>query len=431
MSRRTLINLIFFNGVFALMLFWAVNNIVTVDRLERPYEITGDFAQAVGVKADAEVTYLGVHYGRISSVDRTDDGVRITMKIDRGKDIPAGSIARLFRKSAVGEPYIDFVPPEDYDASTAGRIEPGENVPIERTSVPLEFSELLRSASALVESVEPDQVGSLVHELAAALEGRGESLRTITESVDRLTASFVERTEQLDRLAENNTRLTAVLAEHRLSLGQSLANLRAVAETLRDADSDTRRLLDLGPDFLGVTADLVADQKRNLDCLLTDLAPVLRTLNQSDNLSNLEETLIKGPTAFGYAAMATDQEADGRWVRVNLLVEAGGELSDAYVPPKTLPVVPSVPACASTLTPAVAQSFSGQPGSVGAVPAPDTAAGNRPQLPSPADSGPAPAPAAGSGGSLAETGIAVAATLALALAVAGLVTWRIRRPRST
>ena len=28
MSRRTLINLVFFNAVFALMLFWAINNIV-------------------------------------------------------------------------------------------------------------------------------------------------------------------------------------------------------------------------------------------------------------------------------------------------------------------------------------------------------------------------------------------------------------------
>ena len=36
MSRRTLINLVFFNGVFVLMLFWATNNIITVDRVERP-----------------------------------------------------------------------------------------------------------------------------------------------------------------------------------------------------------------------------------------------------------------------------------------------------------------------------------------------------------------------------------------------------------
>ena len=148
MSRRVFINLIFFNVVFGVMILWAVNNIVTLDRIERPYTITGDFIQAAGVKANAEVTYLGVHYGRVSGVERRPGGVSVTMKIDRDKDIPAGSIARVFRKSAIGEPYIDFIPPETYEDGDDQRIEPGENIPKDRTTVPLEFSELLRSASA-------------------------------------------------------------------------------------------------------------------------------------------------------------------------------------------------------------------------------------------------------------------------------------------
>lgn len=351
MNRRTLINLIFFNGVFALMLFWAANNIITVDRIERPYEISGDFAQASGVKTNAEVTYLGVHYGRVSGVERIPGGVNVTMKIDRGKDIPAGSIARIFRKSAIGEPYIDFQPPEDFDRESGARIEPGERVPIDRTTTPLEFSELLRSASALVSSIDPESAGGLIHELSLALDGRGESLRTLTMSMDQLTASFVERTDQLDRLAENSTRITGVVADHRLSLGRSISNLRAVAEALERADGDTQVLLDLGPDFLGTTANLVSDQKKNLDCLLTDLAPVLRTLSEPAQLSSLAGSLDKSPLAFGLVAAALDHEADGPWARVNLLAEAEGEQPAVYIPPRSLPVVPSVPACASSLTP--------------------------------------------------------------------------------
>lgn len=364
MSRRTLINLVFFIGVFALMLFWAANNIITIDRIERPYTITGDFAQAAGVKSNAEVTYLGVHYGRVSNVVRRPGGVSVTMKIVRGKDIPAGSIARIFRKSAIGEPYIDFKPPDSYKKGTTGRIQPGENVPQSRTTVPLEFSELLRSAGALISSIDPNAAGGLVHELSLALDGRGESLRTLTISIDQITASFVQKTEQLDRLAENSTRITKVLADHRLSLGRSIANLRSLAEALRDANGDTKVLLDVGPDFMGTTADLVADQKRNLDCLLTDLAPVLRAFGAPQQVDNLAQTLENGPLAFGYVAAAVDQEADGPWVRVNLIAPVGGQDPAVYVPKKTLPVVPSIPACGSTLTPApVAQSGSGTPAS--------------------------------------------------------------------
>lgn len=423
MSRRTLINLIFFNGVFALMLFWAVNNIITVDRFERPYTITGEFAQAAGVKANAEVTYLGVHYGRVTDVARIPDGVSVTMKIDRDKDIPAGSIARVFRKSAIGEPYVDFVPPESYtDASTA-RIEPGENVPMDRTTVPLEFSELLRSASALISSIDPEAAGGLVHELSLALEGRGESLRTLTTSIDRLTASFVEKTDQLDRLAENSTRITSVLADHRLSFGRSIENLRAVAETLRNADGDTRVLLDVGPDFLGTTADLVADQKRNLDCLLTDLTPILQRLAAPEQLEDLALTLEQGPLAFGYAAAAVDREADGPWVRINLLTGVEGENPEVYVPKRSLPVVPSVPACASTMTPSSPTPFV----SSGSAPARPTQGGTVTTPGATAAPSTSGDPLTGAGG-LANTGGEPLLALGLFLVAGAIATWEARRP---
>ncbi|HLT17188.1 MAG TPA: MCE family protein [Acidimicrobiales bacterium] len=350
MSRRTLVNLVFFLGVFVLMLAWAARNIITIDALERPYEITADFAQTSGVLPNAEVTYLGVSHGRVSKVERIPEGVRITMKIDRDKEIPAASIARIFRKSAIGEPYIDFVPSDAYDDDTPP-LAPGDHVPIERTTVPLEFSELLRSASDLIASIEPAEAASLLRELAAALDGRGDDLRAITTAFDRLTSSFASRTEQLDRLAENNTRLTSVLADHRLSLGQSMSDLRALAELLERIDGDTRALLDVGPDFLGTTADVVAAQKQNLDCLLTDLDPILRTLAGPDQLDDLSRLLVFGPIGFGYAAAAVDHEADGPWLRVNLLVEVGGPPAQQYVPPRSLPAVPTVPACESPLVP--------------------------------------------------------------------------------
>ncbi len=423
MSRRTLINLVFFNAVFLLMLVWAVNNIVTVDRVERPYTITGDFAQAAGVKANAEVTYLGVHYGRVTAVRRTTGGVSVTMKIDRDKDIPEGSIARVFRKSAIGEPYVDFVPPQSYTKASSDRIEPGDNIPMSRTTVPLEFSELLRSASALVSSIDPEAAGGLVHELSLALDGRGDSLRTLTTSIDQLTASFVEKTDQLDRLAENSTRLTGVLADHRLSLGRSITNLRQVAETLRAANGDTRVLLDVGPDFLGVTADLVADQKQNLDCLLTDLTPVLRTLAQPEQLEDLALTLQQGPLAFGYAAAAVDQEPDGAWVRINLLTGAEGENPEVYVPKRSLPVVPSVPACASPLTASAGPTFSSS-GSVTPTPAASDGAARPAAVASERAVAPGAAPESGV---LANTGGPALAALSLILLAGSLAAWSARR----
>lgn len=347
MSRRTTINLVFFLAVFGVMLVWAAQNIVTVDAIERPYEIAGDFEAAAGVLPESEVSYLGVRYGRVDSVRRTDDGVRITMKIERDKRIPEGSTANIFRKSAIGEPYVLFVPPAGTDGDGPS-IEAGAVIPRERTTVPLEFSDMLRSASRLISAIPPDVAGDLVHELAVGLEGRGGSLRAMASASDTLAQTLVDRSAALDRLATNNTRLTRTVAEHRGSLGGAIADLRALADSLRRSEGDLLTLLDDGPDLLGRAADLVADNKANLDCILKDLEGVVDVTTTPEHLAGLRTVLGLAPDAFGGVWDSRDVEPDGAWVRVGLINNPTNPATQ-YLPPKELPPVPAVPPCVSSL----------------------------------------------------------------------------------
>lgn len=350
MSRRVAVNLVAFLGVFVLMLWWAANNIISFDFIERPYQLQGEFAATVGVADGSEVAYLGVSYGSVRDVESLDGMVLITMDIDRGKQIPAGSKARIFRKSAVGEPYIDFVPPEDYDEG-GPYLEPGDVIPLARTSVPLEFSELLRSASRVLSAVEPEQTRTLIHELAVALNGRGEALRDLTVDSDALLQTFADRAELLDSLSANSTRLTRTVTEHRGSLSSAITDLADLGESLRTAAPATEVLLDRGTKLLATTADLVGDVKQDLDCVLSDLEETIAVTGSPENLANLARTLERGPTGFEYVWLTRDdQPGDGLWVRVHLLFDTTNP-AQQYVPPKELPAVPEIPACVSPLTP--------------------------------------------------------------------------------
>ena len=133
-----------------------------------------------------------------------------------------------------------------------------------------------------------------------------------------------------------------------------------------------------------------------------DLTPVISTLGGDKPLHDLAVTLQNGPTGFGYVAAAVDHEADGPWVRVNLTLPVPpAPDAPVYVPPKTLPVVPTVSPCLSGLTPYKAQPY--------------TDSGTAAAQPSP--SGP-PMPA--TGGSEAAGAAAVALVAAVAL-------WQLRR----
>lgn len=347
MSRRTLINLVFFSIVFFGFLWWAVNNIVTIDAIENPYEIAGEFEAAAGILPDAEVSYLGVRYGRVDSVELLDEGVRIEMKIQNDKQIPEGSTANIFRKSAVGEPYILFVPPDGYEDG-GPHIEEGDVLPMSQTSVPLEFSEMLRSASRLVSAIDAGAAGDLIHELAVGLANREEALRQLTLAGDTLSESFAERTDALDRLATNNTRLTRVVSEHRGSLGQSLDDLRALSATLRDAEGDLLAILEEGSELAGRTAEVVAHQKGNIDCILSDLEAVLEVATTDIRIEGLRTLLDVGPDAFAGVWDTRDVEPDGVWVRVGLIVNPVNP-AEQYVPAKEIPEVRAVPPCGSGL----------------------------------------------------------------------------------
>ena len=366
MSRRTLINLVFFLAVFFVMCGWAVQNIVTIDRIDQPYTVTGEFAAASGILPNAEVAYLGVHYGRVTSVERKtgEDNcgklagapvsgcVKMTMKLDRDKkDIPKDGIARIFRKSAIGEPYIDFNPPAGFDpkkAQPSDFLRNGDNVPIDHTQNPLEFSELLRSAGNLLSHIDARKAGTLIHELALALDGRGDSLRELTIAADDLSATFAEKTDVLDRLATNNTRLTHVVGEHANDFGSALTNLSLLADSLRNANGDTAVLLDQGSQLMGQLADLVDSQKSNLDCILHDLSHVIEATSTPERVTGTKDLLEIGPGAFDLVVASIDNEADGPWARVNLLADAENP-APQYVPPHELPPILDVPPCASTV----------------------------------------------------------------------------------
>ncbi|HVM10665.1 MAG TPA: MCE family protein [Acidimicrobiales bacterium] len=349
LNRRIVVNVAVFAVAFFVMIGWAVNQVVSVDRLDQPYAVSAEFENAFGIVPNAEVTYLGIGFGSVREIERIPGGVRVLMNIERDRKIPEMATAQVSRKSAIGEPYVAFSPPAGYQGG-GPFLTAGDVVPIERTSVPLEFSELLRSAGTLVESVEPDDVATLLEEAAAALEGNSQALRDLAEAGDQLAATFAARTEALDRLATNNTRLTRVVTDRRGTLGSSISDLRLVAQSLRASSGDTQVLLDRGAQLLTQTADLVSAQKGTIDCVLKGLELVVDETTTDRRLAELDALLTIGPKAFEGVWQSRDVEADGPWLRVGTIMNRENPPT-VYVPPRQLPEPRVVQRCRSSLQP--------------------------------------------------------------------------------
>src|ERR1700710_1186402 len=77
------------------------------------YKVTADFKAGGGLYENANVTYRGVTIGRVESVGLTNDGVVANMRINSGTPVPETVTATVKSVSAVGEQYVDLVPPSD------------------------------------------------------------------------------------------------------------------------------------------------------------------------------------------------------------------------------------------------------------------------------------------------------------------------------
>ncbi|MEY2397779.1 MAG: phospholipid/cholesterol/gamma-HCH transport system substrate-binding protein [Actinomycetota bacterium] len=353
MKRRVNINIVFFAFGFVVMLFWLASSVVSFKQVDKPYSLTANFENAFGVLKNAEVSYIGVPFGHVSGVKRVPNGVRITMSIERGRKIPAGSTANIQRKSAIGEQYIDFFPPPRAQAQP-GLLKDGDRIPRDRTTVPLEFSEFLRSASALLAAVPPGAVGTIVHEAATGLDGRVDSLRALAVEGDKLSSVLAAKTEALDRLATNGGKLTSALTDHRASLGASLDNLAALNSALAGSKDDLSTLLEKGAPLTAQLADLVGNHKADLDCDLKVLEVVIDHATTPKMIDGLRALLTYAPPAFGAVWDARDIEADGVWVRVGA-INALNSPPVQFNPPRaelsnSTPIAPP-PSCVSPLPP--------------------------------------------------------------------------------
>lgn len=350
MRRRVFLNLVFFTVLSLVMVGWVVSNVVTIRQIEGPYTLRGRFAVTGGVGRNAEVTYLGVAVGTVTNVERDTGSVLVSMDIDRGVDIPMGAQANIQRKSAIGEPIVDFRPPPDLQGDGVPMPKNSKDfiVPMEQTTVPLEFSELLRSASRLISSIPPDAVSTLLREAAIGLQGNEDALRTFGDASEELGTTLASRTATLDRLSQNNTALTKLLADKSGTITQTLHDLDLLARTLRDGKADTNRLLDEGPKFFSETSSLVEATRPDLDCSLDVLGQVIDITAPDQKLRELRALLTIGPQAFSVFHDSLDIEEDGAWLRVGLVFSPTRK-APQFDPPKLLPQSNPPKVCATSV----------------------------------------------------------------------------------
>ena len=164
------------------------------------YNINANFVAGGGLYENANVTYRGVTVGRVESVGLSNDGVVAHMRINSGTPVPENVTATVKSVSAVGEQYVDLVPPDDPSRST---LRDGSTIDQAHTAIGQDISGLLDEADRLVSSIGNSRIQDLLRETFKAFNGSGPELARLIESsrllVDEANANYGQVTQLIDQ----------------------------------------------------------------------------------------------------------------------------------------------------------------------------------------------------------------------------------------
>ena len=212
------------------------------------YKVTANFVAGGGLYENANVTYRGVTIGRVEKVGLTNDGIVATMRLNSGTPVPENVNATVKSVSAVGEQYIDLVPPDNPAQAT---LRNGSNIDQSHTSIGQDIAGLLREADRLVSSVGNSRLQDLLRETFKAFNGSGPELARLIQSsrllIDEANANYGQVAQLIDQagpfldaqirsgddirsLADGLARLTGEVADADPQLRSVLQNVPGATE---------------------------------------------------------------------------------------------------------------------------------------------------------------------------------------------------------
>jgi len=164
------------------------------------YHVTADFKTGGGLYQNANVTYRGVTIGRVEQVSLDDDGVVASMRLNTDTKVPDNVTATVKSVSAVGEQYIDLVPPAD---PSNRALRDGSNIGVDRTAVGQDIAALLTQAESLVDSIGDTRLQDLLRETFKAFNGSGPELARMIQStrllIDEANGNYGQISQLIDQ----------------------------------------------------------------------------------------------------------------------------------------------------------------------------------------------------------------------------------------
>jgi virulence factor Mce-like protein len=364
--KRMLINLVVFFAVSIALVLYGITSLIG-NPLASPTDISSVFTDASGISPHFAVELNGVDVGTVTGVQLAPGGARVDMAINPGVSVPGNVTASIDVANDLGEQVVELTP----KAAPAPPLRSGATVP-SNGSIPVDIGNVVSEAVRLLKNIPAGDLNSVLGDLATALQGEGNNLRSIVTASTAFSKEFLAYQNQFKALLANAPPVMDAVSAVGPQLSQALANTEVLMAVLAQDRAELDPLFRSSTSATQLLDQLVVNQGPDLACIFHDAADLMKNLSAPPNLSNLSQSLALNHLFFGAInsaivpgatkALTTSVPAQSNQLiaRTRLLLPPQQPMASAYSSPVGLPAIYPGAGCVTELGPGVGPAT--QPG---------------------------------------------------------------------
>ncbi|WP_436492421.1 MCE family protein [Actinokineospora sp. HUAS TT18] len=297
---------------------------------------TARFSDATLLLPGDDVRIAGVRVGQVDEVSVADrNQAQVKFSVSSGRKLPASVMATIKFRNLVGQRYISLTQGAGYDPNAV--LNPGDNIPLERTRPALDLTELFNGFKPLFRALSPDDVNKLSYELITVLQGEGGTVENLLAHTASLTTAIADKDAVIGEVISN---LNGVLGAVN-SRGEQLSQLVVQIQQLVSGLAEDREPIGDAIDALGglatSTSGLLQQAREPLKQDIAALGNLTNSLNANEK--TVEHFVQFLPTKLG---TMTRTVSYGSWFNF-FLCEASGDIGipGLITTPVNIPVLPA------------------------------------------------------------------------------------------
>ena len=248
--------------------------VLNADFFADRYTVNARFTDAAGISPGDTVRVAGVDAGRVEDVRQTDGAVEVVLAVDDDVELSGDTAAAVQVETVLGTKFVRLSTGDDWDHP----LEDGDT--ITDTTTPVELLDLQNTGTRLFDESDGAALNDLMDSVSEITDGKRVQVQQIIDGLGDLTRVVSDRETEARRLLDSAETLTGTLADRDQELGSAIDSLNVVVGDLAERRTALVELLRSTSGAAHELADLVGDNRADLDVVLDEVNVTLDTIGR-------------------------------------------------------------------------------------------------------------------------------------------------------